>query len=90
MADPIENGANSTDEYRSTLSPEQHYEAAMKYMRAAESSVDWQPSLGKAIAHALLGGLRDGLDYAARQATFPEVGSPLLPGPAFEEDVDRP
>jgi hypothetical protein len=44
----------------------------------------------EAIAHSMLGGLRDALDYAAKHANQPEPGSPLYPGPQFEEDVDRP
>jgi hypothetical protein len=78
-----------------TLKPEEHYNWSLNLLVQAQEEVNSGTSertnlLLEAIAHALLGGLRDGLDYAARQANKPEPGSPISPGPRFEEDEDRP
>jgi hypothetical protein len=74
--------------------PEVLYRAGMDSIISAEKfrpeSMERTNCLLSAIAHAMLGGLRDGLDYAARQANKPEPGSPISPGPRFEEDEDRP
>lgn len=74
-----------------TLSlPEASYHAGMECLvRAEKQDPDSQARtnyLLEAIAHAMLGGLRDGLDYISRNSTPPPVPS----GPLFEEDDDRP
>jgi hypothetical protein len=81
------------DDLGSITQPEAHYLSGMELLRMGVNIED--PNLRiaillESIAHALLGGLRDGLDYAARQANKPEPGSPISPGPLFEEDEDRP
>lgn len=72
-----------------SLTPEEHYETGMLHLALStgDGAADAQFHLTAAVAHALLGGLRDGLDYVARQ----RVSEPRPPdyAPRFEED-DRP
>lgn len=83
-------------EVKETISEaEAHYRTAQQNIIRSQmySEVDSNlrtNDLLEAIAHALLGGLRDGLDYAAKQADRVEPGSPIYPGPEFEEDTTRP
>jgi hypothetical protein len=72
--------------------PEQHYKWGMEALSEAHTlgigtSTE---ALLAALAHAMLGGLRDGLDYAATKAVRVEPGSPIYDGPEFEEDDQRP
>lgn len=70
------------------------FDAAMGALVQAEKapteSLTRMNYLLQAIADAMLGGLRDGLDYAAKQADRVEPDSPIYPGPEFEEDTTRP
>jgi len=72
------------------VSPEQHYQAGMEALRQAHTlgigtSLE---ALLAAVAHGLLGGLSDGLDYTERQ----RLSQPKPPdyAPHIEEDDDRP
>lgn len=77
------------------VTPEEHYQWAMGLLAKSTTLIPGQteqiPILLEAIAHALLGGLRDGLDYAARQAgKVPSASGGGYAPPLFEEDDDRP
>ena len=71
---------------------ERHYQWAMGLLAKSNGLLPGQteqiPILLEAIAHALLGGLRDGLDYAARKV--PPTSGGGYAAPLFEEDDDRP
>lgn len=90
-----------TDETEKTLTPEEHYNWSLNLLvRANEDLVAGSAAqtnvLLEALAHVMLGGLRDALDYSARQARreldeeVKKQQETLYPGPAFEEDMDRP
>lgn len=79
--------------------PEEHYRLGLFYLNRVEggvTSMSDQNSILFAIAEAMLGGLRDGLDYAARQARreldeeVKRQQEALSRPVAFEEDMDRP
>jgi hypothetical protein len=102
LDDSIKNEAEAVpdeiEDETAQVTPEEHYQWAMgllaKRTVLLPSHSDQIPILLEAIAHALLGGLRDGLDYAARQAgkvppTSGGGGGGYAP-PLFEEDDDRP
>lgn len=82
------------DGERTHPTPEFHYEGGLQCLSQSldypKGSSERTNELLNAIAHVLMGGLRDGLDYAAKQADRVEPGSPIYPGPEFEEDTTRP
>lgn len=72
------------------MTPEEHYNEAMQLISGSTNVGDPMMRtaiLIEALTQAMLGGLRDGLDYSARHPSSPAVApSP----PLFEEDDSRP
>lgn len=82
--------------------PENHYDWGMDRLALAQTLPQGDGTMTQtnlllsAIAHAMLGGLRDGLDYAAEKARreldeeVKKQQEALSRPVAFEEDEDRP
>lgn len=90
-----------TDGERTKPTPEMHYQWGMEALSQAHAGGMGTPMefLLEALAHALLGGLRDGVDYAEKQkarelaeSQKPGYGTPEASevGALIEEDDDRP
>lgn len=93
-----------TDGERSHPTPEMHYDWAMDSLYKGQSmqleSLEYTNCLLTALTHAMMGGLRDGLDYSAKQKASelaesrkPGYGTPEAGGVGAqieEDDDDRP